>query len=54
VGTTVGALTDRDGKQADTSLAKKERLRHQSFALNDGDRYSKLPPAGSAHTRVTE
>jgi len=36
-GTTVEALTDRDGKQANTSLEKEEMLRHKSFPPNDGD-----------------
>jgi len=51
---TVEALTDRDGKQANTSLQKEEMLRHESFSLNDGDQYYELPPVGSAHTHVTE
>ena len=53
-GTTVEALTDRDGKQANTSLEKEDILRHEFFPLNDGDQYYELPPAGSGHTRVTE
>jgi len=53
-GTTLEALTDRDGKQANTSLEKEEMLRHESFPPNDGDQYYELPPAGSAHPRVTE
>jgi len=53
-GMTVGSLTDKDGKQANTSLEKEEMLRHESFPPNDGDQYYELPPAGSAHTRVTE
>jgi len=51
---TVEALTDRDGKQANTSLKKEEMLRHESFPPNDGDQYYELLPAGSEHTRVTE
>ena len=51
---TVEALTDREGKQANTSLEKEEMLRHKSFPPNDGDQFSELPPAGSAHTCVTE
>ena len=50
-GMTVEALTDRDGKQAKTSLRQEEMLRHKSFPQNDGDQYYELPPAGSAHTR---
>ena len=53
-GTTVEASTARDGKQAHTSLEKEEMLRHESFPPNDGNQYNKLPPAGSAHTCVTE
>jgi len=51
---TVEAFTDRDGKQANKSLEKEEMLRRESFPLNDGDQYNKLPPAGPAQTRVTE
>ena len=51
---TVEALTDRQGKQANTSLEKEEMLRREFFPLNDDDQYYELPPAGSAHTRVTE
>jgi hypothetical protein len=29
-------------------------LRRESFPPNDNDQYYELPPAGSAHTRVTE
>jgi hypothetical protein len=51
---TVEALTDRDGKQANTSLEKEGMLRHESFPPNGGDQDYGLPPAGSAYTRVTE
>jgi len=51
---TVEALTDREGKQANTSLEKEEMLRRESFPPNDDDQYYALPAAGSAHTRVTE
>ena len=54
VGMTVEALTDREGKQANTSLEQKEMLRHECFPPSDGDQYYKLPQAGSACTRVTE
>jgi len=53
-GMTVDSLTDREGKQANTSLEKEEMLRHKSFPPNDGDQYYKLPPAESTHTRLTE
>jgi len=52
-GTTVEALTHKDGKQANTSLEKEVMMRHESFPLNDDDQYYELPPAGSPHTRVT-
>jgi len=51
---TVEALTDREGKQANTTIEKEEMLRGESFPLNDDDQYYELPPAGSAHTKVTE
>jgi len=53
-GMTVEALTDREGKQANTSLEKEEMLRHESFPPNDGNQYYELPPAGRAYTSVTE
>jgi DNA-binding HxlR family transcriptional regulator len=53
-GATVEALTDREGKQANTILEKEEMLKRESYPLNDDDQYYELPPAGSAHTRVTE
>jgi len=53
-GMTMEALTDGEGKQADTSLEKEEMLRHESFPPNDDDQYYELLPAWSAHTRVTE
>jgi len=53
-GMTVEALTDREGNQAKTSLEKEEMLRHESNRPNDGDQYYEPPPAGSAHTCVTE
>jgi len=54
VGMTVAALTDRAGKQANTSLKKEEMLRHKFFPPNDGDQYYELLPVGRAHRRVTE
>jgi len=53
-GMTVEALTDRQRKQANTLQEKEEMLRRESFPPNDDDEYYELPPAGSAHTRVTE
>jgi len=38
-GTTVETSTDRDGKQAITSLEKEEMLRHESFPSNNGDQF---------------
>jgi len=54
VGATVEALTDREGTQANTAIEKEEMLRLESFPMNDDDQYYELPPAGSAHTNVTE
>ena len=51
---TVEALTDREGKQANTSLEKEKMMRHESFPPNDVDQYHEPPPAGSALARVTE
>jgi len=53
-GTTVEALTERERKQANTSLEKEEMLRRESFPPNDDDRYNELPPAGIAPMRITE
>jgi len=50
---TVEALTDRDGKQANTAMEKEDMLRRESFPPNNNDQYYELPPAGSEHTRVT-
>jgi hypothetical protein len=38
-GATVEALTDREGKQANTIAEKEEMLRGESFPVNDGDQY---------------
>ena len=51
---TVEALTDREGKQANTSFVQEEILRNKSFPPNDGEQYYELPPAVSPHTRATE
>ena len=53
-GATVEALTDREGKQANTIAEKEDMLRGESFPLNDGDQYYTLPPAGLVHERITE
>jgi hypothetical protein len=50
----VEALTNSEGKQANTSLEKEEMLRHESFPPNYDDQYYELPPAGSSHTHVTD
>jgi len=52
-GATVEALTDREGKQANTIGKKEKMLRGKSFPLNDGDQYYKPPPAGQAHERIS-
>ena len=48
------AITDRDGKQANTSLEKEEMLRHKSYPPNHGDQYYELTAAGSAPKHVPE
>ena len=53
-GITVEVITDRNGKQANTSLEKEEMLRDGSFPPNDNDQYYELPPAGSSHPCITE
>jgi hypothetical protein len=53
VGITIEALTDREGKEEKISWGKEQVLRYESFPANDGFQYSKLPPAGNAHTGVT-
>jgi hypothetical protein len=53
-GATVEALTDREGKQANTAIEKEEMLRLESFPLNDDDQYYELRPPGSGYTKVTE
>jgi len=53
-GATVDALTDRDGKQANTIAEIEEMLRGESFPLNDGDQYYEPPPAGQAQEHITE
>jgi len=53
VGTTVEAVTDREGKKANTSLEKEDMLRRESFPPNDDDQYYELSPTGSAQTRIT-
>jgi len=50
----VEALTDREGKHAKTATEKEEMLRRESIPPNDNDQYYELPPAGSAHMRITE
>ena len=43
-GTTVEALTDREGKHAYTSLEKEVMVRRESFPPNDDDEDYELPP----------
>jgi hypothetical protein len=50
---TVEALTDGEGKQANPATEKEEMLRRESFPPNDDDQSYELPPAQSAHTRIT-
>jgi len=53
-GMTMEALTDREGKEANTSQEKEEMLRRESFPPNDDDQYYELLPAGSPPTHITE
>jgi len=53
-GTTVEALTDRDGKQVNTSLEKEDMLRHESFPPNACNQHYELPTAGSPHKCAPE
>jgi len=53
-GATGEALTDRDGRQANTITEKEETLRRESFPSNEHDQYFELLPAGEAHQSVTE
>jgi len=50
----VEASTDSEGKEANTSLENEEMLRGESFPPNDDNQHYEPPPAGSAHTCVTE
>jgi hypothetical protein len=50
---TVEAVTNREGKQANTATEKEDMLRRESFPPNDNHQYYELPPAGSAHPGVT-
>jgi hypothetical protein len=51
---TVQVLMDKEGKQANTATEKEEMVRHKAFPPTNNNLYYELPPAGSAHTRVTE
>jgi hypothetical protein len=54
VGATMQALTDTEGKQANT-MAEKERMhRGEFFPMNNGDQYYELPLVGQAHKHITE
>jgi len=50
--TTMKPVTDREGKQTNTSLEKEEMLRSESFPPNDDDQDCERTPAGSAHALV--
>jgi hypothetical protein len=54
VGATVEVQMDREGKHANTVIEKEEMLRLESYPLNDDEQDYELPPAASAHTKVTE
>jgi len=49
----VEALTDRQGKQANTIAEEEEILTGDSFPLNDRDQYNELSPAGQANELIT-
>jgi hypothetical protein len=53
-GATLEALTDREGKEANTIAEKKEMFQAESFPVNDGDLYYTRPPAGHAYKRINE
>jgi len=53
-GMTMEALTDRADNQANTTTEKEEMPTGKSCPLNDNDQDYNLPPARSAHTRVTK
>jgi hypothetical protein len=53
-GTTVEALTNREGKQGNTSLEKMQMVSRESFPPNDADQFNRLPPADTANKRITE
>jgi len=48
------ALTDRDGKHANTLTKKEEMPRWESFPPNEHNQYFELPPVAQAHQSVTE
>jgi len=47
------ALTDREGKQANTATETDEILKGEPFPPNENDQCYESPPAVSAHTCVT-
>lgn len=53
-GATVEALTDRDGKQANTITKKDEMPTRESFTKKENDQYLELHLAGHAHKSLTE
>jgi len=54
VGTTVRALTDREGKQRHTIGEVVIMLRGESFTPNNRDQYYQLLPAGHVQMGITE
>jgi hypothetical protein len=54
VSMTVEALTDSEGKQANTATEKEEMWRCECFPPHENHYNYELPPARSAHTHVTE
>jgi hypothetical protein len=53
-GSTVEALTNRDGNHANTISKEEEMLRRESFPPNGNEQYFELPVAEQVHQSVTE
>jgi len=47
-------LRGRNGKYTNTAMENEEMLSCESCPLKENHQYYELPPAGSAHTRITE
>jgi len=53
-GSTVEALTERDGTHADTITKREEMQRRESFPLHEHDQYIEQLPAGQALQSLTQ